>query len=848
MSEVSRAFSPGRLSSGALYALVVLAPLFGGSSSLETLIGLALGWAVAAALLLQSTRRGGRRLAWPGLALGLALLGLYSALQALPLPLEWLRALSPRAHELRSFALPEATRGSLSYEPGASWREAAKFLLYAGVFVVAHHRARARSGLEGLASSALVAGLAVLVTGLVHRALGADRVFGVVDTLVPMSQSLTTFSNPNHAAGFLSLAAFAGIGLALEARGGRGRLVHGLGAAICLLGSLAAFSRAGLVATFVAGLGLSLALLSLRRRRGEPIGPSSWAAAAGLGLASAAALLFLRAPEVGRELEGVERGQVLGLAEKLAAVRDSIPMTLEHPWTGIGRGAYASLYTLYKTSTYQLTFAFPENVAAQLASEWGLLVGGAALLGLGFALALRLLRARSALTLAIVIGVSGLLLHNLLDFSLELAGVAVPVAALLGGASARALPSPRLALEGWGAQVASLAGLCAAIGVCLGLALTEGELFRDLRAVSALVSSAEGRSRPAAASAGAPELEVLLARHPVNALLAVQAAYAAENASPPDHRRAIALANRAMYLAPTYAEGYFIAGRVLLRLGHRDQGLGLLRTAWTLSSRPQPIVEHVAWSARTAEEVRRALPRTDAERDRVSVPALVRAAHALRANGRRQEALELLRSLDRPEGHATEDLLSLAQLALAQRELTLAGRFLRPLLGAEAAEPRALVLWARILELEDRREELRALLDRMEHTKGVDQRELLLLRLRADVKAEDFEAARAALKRLEQAAPPTYAAKAEVALEAARLELAAGRRGHALSVLSQTLELVPEDHRLRLLRAQLLESEGRTVEAMRDLELVLRVRPQHVGAQRTLSRLRRAGSEPGAER
>lgn len=342
MSESARAFSPGRLSSGALYALVILAPLLGGSSSLETLAGLAAGWLVAAGLLLASTRRGGRRVSWPGFAVGLTALALVSALQALSLPLEWLAWASPRAHEIRSFVLPSATHGALSYEVGASWREAAKLLLYAGVFVVAHHRARSKQGLQNLARSVVVAGLAVFVTGLVHRALGTDRIFGLVDTLVPMSQSLTTFSNPNHAAGFLSLAAFCGLGLTLEARSSTAKWVLGVGTVLCLLGSLAAFSRAGLFATAVSGAALFFLLVRRGHQRGEALSGRVWLGGALLMAGCVAAVLWLRAPELERELEGAQQGRVLGLTAKLAAMRDAIPMTLEHPWTGIGRGAYAS--------------------------------------------------------------------------------------------------------------------------------------------------------------------------------------------------------------------------------------------------------------------------------------------------------------------------------------------------------------------------------------------------------------------------------------------------------------------------------------------------------------------------
>lgn len=845
MSESSRVFSPGRLSSGALYALIVLAPVLGGSSSLETLAGLS-AWTLATALLvLFSTRAGGRQLAFPFFAAGLVGFSLLSAAQAMSLPMSALEWLSPRAHEIRSFVLPASTHGAISYEVGASWREAAKLLLYAGVFVIAAHRARARQGVFSIATSVLVAGLAVMATAFVHRVLGTDRVFGVVDSLVPMTQSYTTFSNPNHAAGFLSLAAFCGLGLALPARTVMARSVFGVGAGACLLGSLVAFSRAGMMATALAGV-LLLVLLSRGPSSLRPISVRAlWVGAGVVAVASVVIAFILWTPELGREIEGAQEGKVLGLTAKLAAVQDAIPMTFEHAWFGIGRGAYASLYTLYKTSTIQLTFAFPENIAAQFLSEWGVVFGGIALFGLLFGLVVRLLRADSPVTLSIMAGLCGLVLHNFLDFSLELPGVAVPVAALLGAVSARVLPSPKRPAKRWVGQAATVGLWSVGLVSALWLSFSKGELFRDLRSVSALVSSAEGSRRVAPEAAADTRLDALHSRHPANALLLAQQAYAAEQAKPPDLKRALSLANRVMYLAPTYAEGFFIAGRVLIKLGHRDQGLGLLRSAWALSSRPAPIVRQVVWYARNASEVRRSIPRVDENRDLLSVPALRRAVQALRSQGRRADASALLASVTSVQRYTTEDLLFLAQLAIEERSSIEARRFLSPLVSKEAAEPRALLLEARLLELDGRYEELLLRIEKMLASEAFERTDVLALRLRCESALSDFEAARRTLEALKQATPTTYASRAALALLEARLELAANRPASAVSVASAALEIAPEEHRLRLFRAALFEKLGRQPEAVRDLELVLRAKPGHAGARRSLARLKSRSATPG---
>src|SRR5688572_28729937 len=68
------------------------------------------------------------------LLLGLAA---YSALQAVPLPIGWLRVLSPAAADVWSRALlplgETVSTGTLSLDPGASVSEALKWASYAGL-------------------------------------------------------------------------------------------------------------------------------------------------------------------------------------------------------------------------------------------------------------------------------------------------------------------------------------------------------------------------------------------------------------------------------------------------------------------------------------------------------------------------------------------------------------------------------------------------------------------------------------------------------------------------------------------------------------------------------------------
>jgi len=91
---------------------------------------------------------------------------------------------------------------------------------------------------------------------------------------------------------------------------------------------------------------------------------------------------------------------------------------------GIGRGAYETVYPLYKTLPGRGIFSHPENEVLQLVVESGVLVGLlvlAALVVTFGGLALR--RRPSALSCGMLAGIFACSLHNLVDFNLETGAV-----------------------------------------------------------------------------------------------------------------------------------------------------------------------------------------------------------------------------------------------------------------------------------------------------------------------------------------------------------------------------------------------------------------------------------------
>ena len=93
-------------------------------------------------------------------------------------------------------------------------------------------------------------------------------------------------------------------------------------------------------------------------------------------------------------------------------------------------GRFSSAFVAHEGSRNRYTH--PENLIVQWTTEWGVPIALALLLVLTLALWKRLRTAEEPLVAGVCIAIIALTLQNLVDFSLELAGAATVVAALLG--------------------------------------------------------------------------------------------------------------------------------------------------------------------------------------------------------------------------------------------------------------------------------------------------------------------------------------------------------------------------------------------------------------------------------
>ncbi len=564
---------------GLLAAAVFFCPLALGTFQRWS-VGTMLSLACAALLTLALASR--RPLQQSALGLGLFLVAGYLLLQGLPLPPSLLRLLSPQGAATYAFSLAglpgESRWHPITLDGPATARELAKALAYACAFAAAYDLAGSRRAARRLAMALALAGLTVALVGYGHLLFNTDRLFGQQIFNETAQPFVTTFGNRNHAAGFLSLCAPVALGLALRGHHRRKQALWALayvltGAAVFLTGS-----RGGTCAFLVGQCALAALLWVVRerpegsRRPGKPRGPPRAAAAAICALALVVGIAgYLAYEPVMARLSTVSSVKKVEADDKIVGFGQSLAMLRDFPFTGIGRGAFATVGARYLTFSPS-TAEYIENEALQTLVDFGVPVGAAllALIVISFLRAI-LRKDLGPLECGLAAGLLAVGLQNLVDFSLELGGVALPSVVALAllcrapqaeaGETAAAGAGPGWRLARWTALSLGAASLV------LGL-LALPASARDWRTeTNAFALNAAKLPAAEVEPRGAEILE----RHPASFVVPLALAGWYVKARQPAH--ALHWLNRAMYFRPNLAAPHLAATAALAELGRKDQAL-----------------------------------------------------------------------------------------------------------------------------------------------------------------------------------------------------------------------------------------------------------------------------------
>jgi O-antigen ligase len=546
-----------------LLAVLLGSALGFGAQHTTPLLLAAFGAAAVAALVAGSLYRV-PRLVWCVVALGA-----FTALQLLPLPVALVELLSPAAADVWRDAFSgfrESPRSfvPLSVDPAATVLEVVKLaglvcVLLSALVIRAHY------GASFLATVVFIGATTTAAITLVHGATGMTRVYGLVDPGFDVATwSVGPLLNGNHLVAYANLGWFAGLGLLVGARGQLPVWVLAPGCGALALAIVLSQSRVGILLFAAGTLILGLKRMRLPRSRIETAAGTTLLAIAGLALLG----VLLGGDRLSRESGS------LSLGGRADLWRSSLDLLRDFPVFGVGRGAYETAFQPYRpVGEYpsNIVFSHPENLPLQWLAEWGIPAGLLVLIGCCVLLS-RLIRSAEPddwTATGLVLGLSALFVHNLVDFSLEIFAVSAAAAVVVGALSAPVeLVRPARVRVPLGAAAAT--ALAAAAALLLRAAPSQVERRELAQTYRSLPADTK-----AAPESLLREVRAAVARHPGDAYFPLLAGLLARRRSDDP----LPFLGRALERAPVNGSVHLALAAALAERGTRGQALMHLRFA-----------------------------------------------------------------------------------------------------------------------------------------------------------------------------------------------------------------------------------------------------------------------------
>lgn len=815
VSEGARTLSLEQIAVYWTCGAIVLAPLvFGGVFAWSVLV-IALLSVVSGVLTIAAHARSELRKATSPVLLALFGVVVFTALQAIPLPiglLEWLSEGAAGAHRGAAEVLSgSATLGTLSYDPGATHSKIVEWSSLATMFTAAwiHSAAgRRRTIRKAVAISALVL---AAVTAL-HFVLALDHVYGVYEPVHASRRLVGPLVNENNFGGFLLLGPFVMLALAQDSGEHEKRRLWYAGAAFVVVMIVLSLSR-GAFLGLAAGSTLVLVSFLRRRHRGRRatlITISTLVLGAGVSIA-----LYLAS---GRILALFDRQGF----EKLDVIARGLGLALEHPFVGVGRGGFSAAFAQRHGTTVRYEHA--ENWFVDGAAEWGfpVMIGLAAAIGVG--IWQRRSNLRSDTGFAAFIAIVAVLVHNLVDFGLELQGVALPFVALLATLLAPRSQPAELQAASWSSMSIAAplvvgSGALALVGLGWLLPMHDPIGLR-----TDLESAIEAGDREAFGEI----LESAVRAHPAEPVFPL---LAASEAVRHDDPRAPRWLNRAMILAPHWWSPHALAANWLERRGRTGQAALELREAAELD----PILSNGAACQFLLRNPREELLDRVVPRGAQGVELLSRLTRC------RELAPDLLAAVDERlsarDPEATGPLVRAARRALEDGEPDRALEIAAQVLARDPHNGDAVLLRARVLEERGQADDATR---ELEAASSHAEKPAPLMRLRAEIFARqrNTDEMRRALDDLRGHVSSRPAALADMEAYRGRLERECGNPARAVAAYEEAYSLDPKPQYLRQV-ARVAEESGDLASALSAYTRLLGSDPHDARYQRALDRVER---------
>ncbi len=296
-----------------------------------------------------------------------------------------------------------------------------------------------RERLNTLVNFLVIYGLGLAVFGLIQHFSWNGKLYWVRPITVLASSPFGPFVNHNHFAGYMEM--LVPIPVALIVAGAvraEARLFYGFAAAMMGVATVVSLSRGGIV-SLLAGmlfiLVMSFRLRSRSKERDRDVGAArNLTSVAAVGVIIAVILAGVFWIGVDPVIDRVTKGQPAGAGTQAESFhssrgwiwRDTLRMISAHPVSGVGIGAYQTVYPNYSRADGTLIVDKAHNDYLHLLAEGGI-IGGVLALWFAFVIfraVARWLRSRDPLMAAVALGsgagIFAMLVHSLFDFNLQL--------------------------------------------------------------------------------------------------------------------------------------------------------------------------------------------------------------------------------------------------------------------------------------------------------------------------------------------------------------------------------------------------------------------------------------------
>ena len=369
-------------------------------------------------------------------------LSFFSFIQLVPLPVSLVALLSPNkisilseSRQVLDMAMPSFT--PITLDISATLLELIKTLCYSLLTFSLLRVGHDTKGKLMLTKLYLALGALLLTIASIHYVFKLDLLYGFYKPEMNLLGTLSPILNSNHLATYLGSIASGSLVYFLMAKGPV--KVMGLAFTFCLVAmSMFQRSRSALF-SMVAGLMASVFFLYGTKKKNTDTKPLSYTVFWALALLSCFAVLGVAMfDQIYSQFDNGTMAELLGdKTGKLTLWRDSEALLWANSVVGIGRGAFQSAVTPFISSDLIERFSHVENAPFQAIIDWGLFMGGLAIILFILIIKKAFSRAHlSPLHGAAFAGLIVLAIQSLADFSFHLPAIVflfIVYISILGG-------------------------------------------------------------------------------------------------------------------------------------------------------------------------------------------------------------------------------------------------------------------------------------------------------------------------------------------------------------------------------------------------------------------------------